>query len=156
MVPSLIMLQPLGILILIAWFGHGRHPDNRKVTQVTLHLMLSTIYQASMSLQKEDGITEKQSPENRKGTKGEKAPEREKELSKRERATQDKTTAQAIWWIQLCCGQIEEARSIPAKCKGGSSGKESKKQNGNFNGICHEEEAGGSRVPLTFYQRYFF
>ena len=109
-----------------------------------------------MSLQKEDGITEKQSSENRKGTKGEKAPEREKELSEREKATQDKTTAQAIWWIQLCCGQIEEARSIPAKCKGGSSGKESKKQNGNFNGICHEEEAGGSRVPLTFYQRYFF
>ena len=82
MVPSLIMLQPLGILILIAWFGHGRHPDNRKVTQVTLHLMLSTIYQASKSLQKEDGITEKQSSENRKGTKGEKAPERKKNFQK--------------------------------------------------------------------------
>ena len=80
-----------------------------------------------MSLQKEDGITEKQSPENRKGTKGEKALEREKELSKT-RATQDKTTFNG----QRCCGQIEEVRSIPAKCKGGSPGKESKKQNGNF------------------------
>ena len=91
-----------------------------------------------------------------KRDKRRKGPRKKKELSEREKATQDKTTAQAIWWIQLCCGQIEEARSIPAKCKGGSSGKESKKQNGNFNGICHEEEAGGSRVPLTFYQRYFF
>ena len=104
--------------------------------------MPSTIYQASMSLRKKDGMTAKPNPENRKGTKGEKASEREKELSKR-RTTQDKTTVQEILWMSF--GQIEEARSIPAKCKGGSSGKESKKQNGNFNGICHEE--GGSLVP---------
>ena len=144
MVPSLIMLQPLGILILIAWFGHGRHPDNRKVIQVTLNLMMSTFYQASMSLRKKYGITEKQSPENRKGTRGEKALEREKELSKAI-VTQDKKNGRGDLvdpGIHVCCGQIEEVRSIPAKCKGGSSGKESKKQKGNFNGICHEEGGG--------------
>ena len=127
MVPSLIMLQPLGILILIAWFGHGRHPDNRKVIQVTLNLMPSTIYQASLSLRKKNGIAKKTNQENRKGAKGEKALEREKELTKT-RATQDKTTFNG----QRCCGQIEEVRSIPAKCKGGSPGKESKKTKWKF------------------------
>ena len=125
MAPSLIMPQPLGILILIAWFGHGRHPDNRKVIQVTLNLMMSTFYQASMSLRKKYGITEKQSPENKKGTRGEKAPERGKELSKTI-ATQNNGRGNLVdpGIVCVCCGQIEEARSIPVKCKGGSSGKE--------------------------------
>ena len=30
------------------------------------------------------------------------------------------------------------------------------KKLGNFNDICHEGGRGGSRVPLTFFHKYFF